>query len=282
MPALDLVATWPVDHAAAGYVAAGAAPQVAGDVDRAFALASVTKLLTTMAALVAVEEGSLDLDEPVAVDGPAAPGEVTVRHLLAHTSGLPFDASGPVARPGIRRIYSNLGIERLAEHVAARTAIPFAEYLQEAVLLPLGMHGTELGDRSPAAGGTAPVGDVLRFGAECLAPTLVAPATLAEATTVQFPGLDGVVPGFGRMAPCDWGLGFELRDGKAPHWTPTSGSPATFGHFGGSGTFLWIDPVAGVACAGLADRDFDEWAKAAWPVLGDAVLAEVSGAASDR
>ena len=276
MPALDLVAAWPVDHAAAGYVAAGQPPRVTGDVDRAFPLASVTKLLTAMATLVAVEEGSVALDEPVAIDGPAAPGAVTVRHLLAHTSGLPFDADGPVARPGVRRIYSNLGMERLAEHVAGRTGIPFATYLEEAVLVPLGMGGTGLGDRSPAAGGVAPIGDVLRFGAECLTPTLVAPATLAEATTVQFPGLDGVVPGFGRMAPCDWGLGFELRDGKAPHWTPTRSSPATFGHFGGSGTFLWVDPVAGVACAGLADRDFDEWAKVAWPALGDAVLVEAA------
>jgi CubicO group peptidase (beta-lactamase class C family) len=275
VPALDLVASWPVDRAAAGYVVAGRPPQLAGDLERPFPLASVTKLLTTMAALVAVEEGSVALDEPVAVE---APGEVTVRHLLAHTSGLPFDGTGPVARPGTRRIYSNLGIERLAEHVAARTGMAFADYLHEAVVAPLGMDATTLGDRSPAAGGRAPIGDVVRFGAECLAPTLVSPATLAEATTVQFPGLDGVVPGFGRMSPCDWGLGFELRDGKAPHWTPATSDPRTFGHFGGSGTFLWIDPVAGVACAALADRDFDEWAKQAWPALGEAVLAEVQDA----
>lgn len=276
MPALDLVAGWPVDHAAAGYVATGRPPRSAGDLERRFPLASVTKLLTTVATLVAVEEGSLDLDEPVTIEGPSAPGSVTVRHLLAHTSGLPFDGDGPVARPGLRRIYSNLGIERLAGHVAERTGIAFTDYLQEAVLAPLGMVGTSLGDRSPAAGGVAPIGDLLAFGAECLAPTLLAPATLAEATTVQFPGLDGVVPGFGRMAPCDWGLGFELRDGKHPHWTPPSASPATFGHFGGSGTFLWVDPVAGVACAGLADRDFDTWAKEAWPRLGEAVLEEAT------
>ena len=97
---------------------------------------------------------------------------------------------------------------------------------------------------------------MLRLGQELLAPTLVDAATLAEATTVQFPGLAGIVPGFGRMDPCDWGLGFEIRDGKAPHWTATANSPATFGHFGGSGTFLWVDPDAGVACAALTDRDF--------------------------
>jgi CubicO group peptidase (beta-lactamase class C family) len=273
VPALDLVADWPTPTAAAGWVDAGGAVRTAGDAEHRFPLASVTKLLTTVAVLVAVEEGSLALDEPVAV---GAPGEVTVRHLLAHTSGLSFDGTGPVARPGRRRIYSNVGIERLAEHLVARTGVAFADYLGEAVLGPLGMTATSLGDRSPAAGADAPLVDVLRFAVECLAPRLLAPETLAEATSVQFPGLDGVVPGFGRMSPCDWGLGFELRDHKSPHWTGTNNSPATFGHFGGSGTFLWVDPVARVACVGLTDRDFGRWAKTAWPALGDAVLTEAA------
>ena len=115
------------------------------------------------------------------------------------------------------------------------------------------------------------------LGRELLAPTLVAPETLAEATEVAFPGLAGVLPGFGRMDPNDWGLGFELRDEKRPHWTGERNSPRTFGHFGQSGSFLWVDPLAGVACACLSDRDFGDWAKEAWPRLSDAVLAELSG-----
>jgi CubicO group peptidase (beta-lactamase class C family) len=85
-----------------------------------------------------------------------------------------------------------------------------------------------------------------------------------------------VLPGFGRQDPCDWGLGVELRDGKHPHWTGRRNSPQTFGHFGQSGSFLWVDPVAGVACAGLADRDFGPWAADAWPDLADRVLAELA------
>ena len=271
MAALDLLDAWPVEHAAGGYLAGpDAEPVVAGDVHRAFRLASVTKLLTSLAVLVAVEEGSVDLDEP-AVTMP----EVTVRHLFAHAAGLPFEGTAPVAQPGRRRIYSNEGFVRLAGHLAERTAISFDAYLAEAVLHPLGMHGTELREGDPAAGAWAPLGDVLRLGRELLAPTVVSPATLAAAVTVQFPGLTGIVPGFGRQDPCDWGLGFELRDGKAPHWTPTTASPATFGHFGGAGTFLWVDPNAGVACAAVTDRDFDTWAIEAWPPFGDAVLAEV-------
>jgi CubicO group peptidase (beta-lactamase class C family) len=108
-----------------------------------------------------------------------------------------------------------------------------------------------------------------------LQPTLVSAETLAEATTVQFPGLVGVVPGFGRQEPNDWGLGFELRDHKSPHWTGSRNSVSTFGHFGRSGTFIWVDPEAGVALAGLTDRDFGDWAKTAWPTLSDAVLEEL-------
>ena len=108
-----------------------------------------------------------------------------------------------------------------------------------------------------------------------LAPTLVAAETLAEATSVQFPGLTGVLPGFGRQEPNDWGLGFELRDGKAPHWTGARNSPRTFGHFGAAGTFLWVDPDAQLACAVLTDREFGPWSVEEWPAFSDAVLAEV-------
>lgn len=276
MPALDLVATWPVDHAAAGICSPGQPPAFVGDPDRRFALASVTKLLTTVAVLVAVEEGSVALDEPAGnVDG------ATLRHLLAHTSGLPFEGDEPISRPGRRRIYSNVGLERAATHVSMAASMPFERYLREAVLEPLSMDGTSLGDRSPAAGAVGPLVDLLRLAQEFLTPTLVAPATLAEATSVQFPGLAGVVPGIGRMDPCDWGLGFELRSTKVPHWTGSTCSPATFGHFGGSGTFVWVDPAAsagaGIACVALTDRPFDAWALDAWPRFADAVLAERQG-----
>lgn len=127
---------------------------------------------------------------------------------------------------------------------------------------------------NPAAGASSSAGDLARFAAELQAPTLVHPPTLAEATTVAFPGLVGVLPGFGRRDPNDWGLGFELRDGKDPHWTGTTNSPRTFGHFGQTGTFLWVDPEAGIACVALTDRDFGPWAAHAWPVYSDAVLAE--------
>lgn len=241
-----------------------------GETDREFRWASVTKLVSALAVLVAAEEGTVDLDEP------AGPPGATVRHLLAHTSGLPFEGRDPIARPGTRRIYSNAGFEVLAEFVEARAEMPFADYLREAVFEPLGMEARLEG--SAGAGAHGVLEDVLRLGRELLEPTVVAPETLAEATNVQFPGLGGVIPGIGRFDPNDWGLGFELRDRKPGHWTGERPSERTFGHFGGSGTFLWVDPARGLAVACLTDHEFGDWALEAWPRLSDDVVEELEEA----
>lgn len=264
--ALELIDKWPVAHAAAAIVDAGQAT-FHGDEERRFPLASVTKPLVAYAVLVAVEEKSMSLDDPV---GP--PG-ATVRHLLAHTAGYGFDYGSPVLAPvGRRRIYSNEGFQVLGDHLAAATGMPIADYLREAVFQPLGMGSARLEGR-PGSGAVGSTRDLAWFTSELLAPRLIDRATLAEATTVQFPGLNGPLPGFGTQRPNDWGLGFEIRDRKSPHWTGTQNSPRTFGHFGGSGTFLWVDPVRAVGCVVLTDREFGPWAAEAWPVLSDAVLA---------
>jgi CubicO group peptidase (beta-lactamase class C family) len=256
-----------VPDARAAVVGADGSIEVRGDRRRAGDWASVTKLATALAVLVAVEDESVDLDEL------AGPPGASVRHLLAHASGLAFDEDRVLDRPGHQRIYSNRGFEVLGALVAERAGMGFADYLAEGVLGPLAMASTRL-DGSPAAGLTGPLDDLARLAGELLSPTLVSAATLGLATTVAFPGLAGVLPGFGRQDPLDWGLGFEVRDGKSPHWTGRRNSPATFGHFGRSGSFVWVDPEAGVACAALSGRDFGPWAKDAWPAFSDAVLDE--------
>ncbi|WP_340561724.1 serine hydrolase domain-containing protein [Streptomyces sp. GSL17-111] len=269
MDSLRMIDNWPVTTAAASVVRAdGTLAGRHGPDGHRFALASVTKPLTAYAALVAVEEGAVELDEP------AGPEGSTVRHLLAHTSGLAFDEHRVMAGPGERRLYSNTGFEVLGDHIEKAADIPFAEYLRQAVLEPLGMTATEL-NGTPAAAAVSTPADLTRFAAELLAPTLVARQTLDAATTVAFPGLRGVLPGYGNQSPNDWGLGFEIRGEKSPHWTGASSSPGTFGHFGQAGTFLWVDPAAGAACVALADRQFGEWAVEAWPPFTDAVLAEL-------
>jgi len=265
--ALRQVEEWPVGAAAVGITDATAEAGTTGDRAATFPWASVTKLLTALAALVAAEEGVVDLDEP------AGPPGSTVRHLLAHASGLPPEGEAPIAQPGTRRIYSNAGFELLAKVVEDRAEMAFPDYLRAAVLEPLGLAGSL--DGSPASGAYGTLDDLLSLGRELLAPRLISTETLAEATEVAFPGLTGVLPGFGRMEPNDWGLGFELRDEKRPHWTGARNSPRTFGHFGQSGSFLWVDPEARLACACLCDTAFGEWAKEAWPRLSDAILAEL-------
>ena len=266
MEALRQIDEWAAATKAAGVLRAGELAATHGPRDHVFRWASVTKLVTALASLIAAEEGVIDLDEP------AGPEGSTVRHLLAHASGLPFEPGAPAGPPGKRRVYSNVGFETLAAHIAQRAEMPFEEYLAAGVLRPLGMDAELRGSAASELHGS--LDHLLAFGRELQRPTLVAPETLSEAATVQFPGLAGVLPDFGRFDPLDWGLGFELRDAKDPHWTGTRNSPRTFGHFGGSGTFLWIDPEADVGLGVLTDLEFGDWAKKAWPVLSGAVLAE--------
>ncbi len=265
-PVEELLRRWPAPAVVAGVVGPGEGePVVWGDGAAPNAWASVTKLVTALSVLVALEEDTLDLDQP------AGPPGSTVRHLLAHASGLGVDDAEVRAAPGTVRIYSNTGYAVLAETLADAAGMPFERYATEAVLEPLKMSATRL-EGSAASGLIGPVDDLLRLGAELLRPTLVSADTLGQATTVAFPGLAGVLPGIGRFEPNDWGLGPELRGQKWPHWTGRANSSATFGHFGRSGTFLWVDPVAGLACAALTGRDFGAWVLKEWPVFSDAVL----------
>jgi CubicO group peptidase (beta-lactamase class C family) len=264
--ALRQIDGWPVEFAAAGVVDRDGRMSTHGDVTSAVRLASVSKPVAALATLVAAEEGVVDLDEPV---GP--PG-ATVRHLLAHTSGLPFEGAAPIARPGQRRIYSNEAFRVLARHLAERAEMEFAEYVRQGVCEPLESGLDPSGD--PGSGMHASLEDVLAVGRELLSPRLVADETRDEMTSVQFPGLAGVLPDHGRFDPLDWGLGVQLNTRPAS-WMGMRASPGAFGHFGGSGTFLWVDPEVGVACAALTTREFGEWAKEAWPRFSDAVLEEI-------
>lgn len=263
-----LIADWPVSQAAVAAITIAGPVGLAGDPRWKVRVASVSKLLVALAVLVAVEEETLDLDEQAGTfDG------VTLRHLLAHASGIDFSRHRQIAPPGTRRAYSNVGIELAADHLALRAGMPFATYLSRAVFEPLVMVDSEL-QGSPAHDVHSTVDDLCRFASELLDPSLISAATLEQATTPQFPELAGVLPGIGRFDPNPWGLGFEIKGDKKPHWTGTLTSPRTFGHFGGSGTFLWVDPVPGLAVLGLTEREFEGWAMEFWPRFSDAVLAE--------
>lgn len=265
---LDQIADWPVPAASAVVVGKAGVLAQFGDTSREFRLASVTKPLAARAAQVAVEEGVVELDTP------AGPPGSTIRHLLAHASGLSMHSAEVMAEPGKRRVYSNYGFQVLAETIEQHAGIEFGEYLAEAIFEPLGMTSSRLAGGAAASGfgAVSTVADLAAFAGDLLAPRTVSAQMHESAITVQFPGLAGVLPGFGVQRPNDWGLGFEIRDAKSPHWTGSANSPRTFGHFGQTGTFIWVDPDRKLALVVLTARDFDEWAKPLWPALSDEVL----------
>jgi len=258
------LADWPVGSAAAAVIGPAGVLDIVGD-GRSYPWASVTKIITALTVLDGTFEGVVGLDDEV---GP--PGS-TLRHLLSHASGLAIDSDQILARPGTRRVYSNRGIDLAAQHLEQRTGRPFAEELTERVLDLLGMTSTTLAG-SPAHGASGPITDLAALAADLLNPMLLLPNVVSLAGTVAFPGLGGVLPGFGRQQQNDWGLGCEIRDHKTPHWTAAGNSPATFGHFGQSGSFVWVDPTAQLACVSLSDTPFGPWAAEVWPRLSAAVL----------
>lgn len=261
--------SWPVPSARMMLVVDGGTAVGHGDLELVGPIASVSKVLTSYAVLIAVSEGALDLGTP------AGPPGATLRHLLAHTSGYGFATDAvPWASPGARRIYSNRGIEEAAAAVERATGVHFTTYLAETVLEPLGMVATDPSG-SPAYGFRSTVGDLALFAAELLAPRLLASRTLADLVRVAFPGLVGVVPGVGRFDPCDWGLGVERNFGRVGHWSGTKLSWETFGHFGGAGSFLWVDPRRRLGAVCLTGREFGPWAMRAWPPLCDRIAAAV-------
>lgn len=238
---------------------------VAGDTSRVSRIASISKICAGMTAMVAIEEGTIGLGDP------AGPPGSTVRHLLAHGAGYAFDGPDPIAAVGSRRIYSNTGIEVFADHLAAAAGMPFEQYQREAVFEPLGMAHTRL-EGSPAFGVHSNVDDLVLLARELLSPTLVTEATIGQGVTPQFPDLSGVIPGFGRHDPNPWGIGIEVRGHKHPHWTAPGNSPRTFGHFGGTGTYLWVDPDRQLAAVAISGVDFDQWAVEIWPRTNQAIL----------
>jgi len=270
MSAFDAIADWPVTTVAAAVVGPSGVLAEHGDTRHRFALASVTKPLVARAAQIAIEEGAVELDTE------AGPPGSTVRHLLAHAAGYSMNSPEVMAPPGKRRVYSNYGFRVLAQTLQAASGIEFGKYLSEAVCEPLGMTGTALQGGAEAAGfgATSTVADLAAFAGDLLRPSTVSQQLHVEATDVQFPGLSGVLPGFGVQRPNDWGLGFEIRDAKSPHWTGSANSDRTYGHFGQSGTFLWVDPDADLALVVLTDRNFGDWAYPLWPVLSGEVLRE--------
>jgi CubicO group peptidase (beta-lactamase class C family) len=257
---------WPGDPSLA---VVGQEGLIAGhDTGRTYRLASVTKLLTALTVLDAAETGEISLHDQ------AGPKGATVLHLLAHASGVNFEDGRVKAPVGSRRMYSNAGIDLAAVHLTAATGKDFKDEMRDRVLEPLGMLHTSLRG-APSKGAEGTITDIALLAHELLRPTVFA-GPVEKLATLAYPRLSGFLPGFGYHPNNDWGAGAEIRGTKSPHWTSPNNSPGTFGHFGISGSFLWVDRDAGLACAALSTVDFDVWATRMWPQTSTAVLGSYS------
>jgi CubicO group peptidase (beta-lactamase class C family) len=184
-----------------------------------YRVASVTKTFTGTAIMQLRDEGRLDLDDPVVAHVPelsAAAGvspieHVTIRRLLSHESGLMGDAPGTnwegptyegsvtanLARaseigvrvpPNTQQKYSNMGYQLLGEVVARVSDRPYAEYLRERILDPLGMSGTGFAPLPEALRARMATGYAVRQFSDELSESVAAPDNQAEGGLISCVG----------------------------------------------------------------------------------------------
>ncbi len=245
-------------------------------------LASVTKLFSAIATLLAVEDGSISLDDDVTLGD-----SIEVRTLLSHVSGLAPDGVPTLngkelprlGNSGNRRIYSNLGYEVLALYLEESVRMSFADYVTEAIISPCGMRAASFSKelfipegRGAATGLIASVEDLVFLVEAMVAPMVLSYSALELLAKPFLPGIPGVLPGFGLMKDNQWSLGAEVRDSKTPHWSGTLNSPSTFGHFGRSGSLVWIDPENKRFLVFVSGKNFGKWAMELWPRLSNWVI----------
>ena len=295
----------------AGKTAAGAGAPV--EATTLYSIASISKVFTATLMMRLVERGEVALDEAVRRFLPAFSGaekrDITVRHLLSHTSGLPKENPAelllwsreasfaetvasvttiPLAfPPGTIVGYSNVGYWLLGGVIEAVSGSAFAELMRSDVFTAAGLTDTFIdppqseypriarrygrakimnatyGRRlsSPSAGIFATATDLVKFasyflhGGSTNGRRLLSPASVELMGSDQTNGLPGGIEGIQEWPVCPWGLGWEIKGQKRPHWTGELTGCSTICHVGQGGTLLWADPESGIAVAVLANRD---------------------------
>lgn len=246
-------------------------------VDTRFDLASITKVFVSTVALALVARGTLALDEPLH-------GAVTLRMILAHTGGFRSGADyrtlfgehiesfalgePPVAAPGERVVYSDLGFLALGAIVAQRAGVPL-ESLIEGELRALGSEGVTFARHARGSAIPATERDAWRGLVQgrvhdekaALAGGAAGHAGLfGDAREVARLGEWYLGPRFGRPSPLPAALALEATREAAPDpvlrrglgWALKTSdenscgalmSAETFGHTGFTGTCIWVDPL---------------------------------------
>lgn len=269
-------------------VAHGADGGRTAHVDDRLCLYSVTKPLTGLTTMRAVERGLLNTDTRLGEALPGIPGaDLTLEQLLSHTSGLSdvILSSATSLRdalrmaplefvPGTARRYNNIaweGIAALTEHATGRPFLEqFAEMAAAAGASTLSfddegahlVHGAVeaghdhpgmMAQKHPAAGAVASVADLLAVGQSLLRGdgAIVSPATLAAMTRSRTDGLY-VIDAKPEKVHENFGLAFNLprRQRLIDH--------SVFGHEGWASTQFWVSPASGRVLVLLTNR-FSTW-----------------------
>jgi CubicO group peptidase (beta-lactamase class C family) len=215
-------------------------------------IGSLAKAFTAMAVMMLAEQGKLRYDDLIARHVPELTGAtagITIRHLLTHTSGIPDvgdlgidrprllerDVVNAVrihharfAQPGLRYRYSNTGYIILAMAVENASGRTFDQFLQTAILEPLGMNSTRAdpGPRKPEetkgdGGLVSTVDDLLKWDQALAGERLVRAKTFAEA----------LVPPRVAEGESTYGFGWNVaqRDGDTYMWhTGNAGGQRAF------------------------------------------------------
>jgi len=286
-------------------------------------LASLTKPISAMAIATLIAGGQLSLDQPVVrylpefANGPnpAWRSQVTVKHLLTHTSGLPplpdellktvknkdewmakLLAQPLAFAPGTSSSYSGTGFALLAEIAERLTGKDFAVFTREKLFDPLGMKNTGYGPPEELAKRIAPVGDYapplkrLVRGSDGLYATasdlsafaqmllnggVYAQQRVLRRSTIQQFTTRNPVPGSDQGSALGW---------LAPGSIISSGqllSPQSYGHFGVTGTMMWIDPARQMFIILLDNTTYPDPANrkipTVWGTLPDAVISALEG-----
>lgn len=182
-----------------------------------FRVGSVTKMVTALAVLKLVEDGTISLSTPL--DGLEPGGTVpTVGQALVHTAGLPKDMRPPFRvawEPGERAEYSNVGYALLARTVARAAGVPFTRYCASEILEPRGLRHTTMQERGVAAPADV-TGYRVAGGRVAPAPPAVAPLPGAGGMTSDLDDLLTLTGLFTRGAPVvvdgPFAPGFAIRD----------------------------------------------------------------------
>lgn len=188
------------------------------------------------------------------------PRGATIANLLSHSSGLGLEPGDPVSDVAARRVYSNYGYDYAVHAIVGKNSPE--GWLESRVFRPFGMSSAILEGR-PAAGVSSSTEDLMRLAVAWLRPDGIARETRNRMITPYLADLNGVVPGFGRFTPCEWGLGPEIR-GQKQHWM--GDWPAqSFGHFGQSGALLLLNAQENIGLVATSTEPFGPWAVELWP-----------------